>query len=142
MQPDPLEIAVEMASKPPLAVQVRACREEASMKRHVGIVGCLFALLVGCVGQQSAVTPQRLPDDAVGTLTTKEAIGKLGAPTYERLCEDGSTTLGWKQAAPPPAALPEPGRLLVIRSRGEESKETLVCKFDKSGRLLWWREVR
>jgi hypothetical protein len=106
------------------------------------VIGLVLAVLSGCAAQPQAVRPQRLPDDAVGMLTTKEAIGTLGAPTYERLCEDGSTTLGWKQAAPPPAALPEPGRLLVIRSPGEESKETLVCKFDKSGRLLWWREVR
>lgn len=109
---------------------------------HFLVVGLVFAVLAGCAAQQQAVRPQRLPDDAVGTLTTKEAIGKLGAPTYERLCEDGSTTLGWKQVAPPQAKLPEPGRLLVLRSPGEESKEALVCKFDQKGRLLWWREVR
>ena len=98
-------------------------------------------MLAGCAAQQQAVQPQRLPDDAVGTLTTKEAIGKLGAPTYERLCEDGSTTLGWKHSAPPQTKFPEPGRLLILRSPAEP-KESLVCKFDQNGRLLWWREVR
>jgi hypothetical protein len=106
------------------------------------VMACLgLIVLAGCVAQQQAVTPQRLPDDAVGTLTAKEAIGKMGAPSYERQCEDGSTTLGWKHGAPPMTKLPEPGRLLVLRSPADP-KEVLVCKFDKDGKLLWWREVR
>lgn len=109
---------------------------------HILLLGLMLSVLAGCAGQQEVVRPQRLPDDAVGTLTTKDAIGKLGVPTYERLCEDGSTTLGWKHAAPPQTKLPEPGRLLVIRPAGEDSKAALVCKFDTNGRLLWWREVR
>jgi len=109
--------------------------------RHLIAVGFLLALLAGCVAQQPTVTPQRLPDEAVGTLTAKDAIGKLGAPTYERLCEDGSTTLGWKHAAPPQTRLPEPGRLLILRSP-TDPKESLVCKFDQNGKLLWWREVK
>lgn len=109
--------------------------------RYVVMAGVCLAILVGCAAQQQAVAPQRLPDDAVGTLTTKEAIGKMGAPTYQRLCEDGSTTLGWKHAAPPQSRPVDPGRLLILRSP-DESKESLVCKFDQQGKLLWWREVK
>lgn len=108
---------------------------------HILLLGLMLSVLAGCAGQQEVVRPQRLPDDAVGTLTTKDAIGKLGVPTYERLCEDGSTTLGWKHAAPAQSRVPEPGRLLILRSPAE-SKEVLVCKFDPSGKLLWWREVK
>ncbi len=109
--------------------------------RHVIIAATVLLVLAGCAAQQQTAEPQRLPDEAVGTLTAQEAIGKMGPPTYERACQDGSTTLGWKHAAPPQSRVPEPGRLLILRSPAE-SKEVLVCKFDPTGKLLWWREVK
>jgi hypothetical protein len=105
--------------------------------RHIEIVGLILTVLVGC----STQTAQRLPDDAIGTLTQKETITKTGAPSYERQCDEGSMTLGWKQWVPPSSKMPEPGRLLVVRSLADPN-EVLVCKFDEDGKLLWWREVR
>ena len=111
--------------------------------RLVLVVGLCLAV-VGCAAQQTANQPQMAPD-AVGKLTVQEAVGQLGKPTYERACEDGSTTLGWKHSAAPPASVAPTGegRFLVLYAPAEKDpKEVLVCKFDQSGRLLWWRETK
>jgi hypothetical protein len=112
--------------------------------RFTLILAVLIPLMVGCAAQQQASQPP-VPSGAVGNLTTQEAVGQFGKPTYERACEDGSTTLGWKhQATPSPGISPTPqGRFLVLYGPAEgDPKEVLVCKFDQSGRLLWWRETK
>jgi hypothetical protein len=104
---------------------------------------CLVA--VGCAAQQQAANQPQMAPDAVGKLTVQEAVGQLGKPTYERACDDGSTTLGWKHSAPPPSSVKPTGegRFLVLYAPAEsDPKEVLVCKFDQSGRLLWWRETK
>ncbi|MCX5733319.1 MAG: hypothetical protein NTW68_03190 [candidate division NC10 bacterium] len=112
--------------------------------RSILILSVLIPLMVGCAAQQQAAQTA-IPSDAVGKLTSQEAVGQFGKPTYERACEDGSTTLGWKrQASPPQTISPTPqGRFLVLYGPAEgDPKEVLVCKFDQSGRLLWWRETK
>jgi hypothetical protein len=111
--------------------------------RSILILGVVLPLMVGCAAQQQA-TPA-MPSDAVGKLTMQEAVGQLGKPAYERACEDGSTTIGWKhQTSAPQTISPTPqGRFLVLYAPAEsDPKEVLVCKFDQNGRLLWWRETK
>jgi hypothetical protein len=112
--------------------------------RYMLVVGVCLAV-AGCAAHQQAASPQPVAPGAVGTLTMQEAVGQMGAPTYQRACEDGSTTLGWKhQASPPQTTAPTgQGRFLVMYGPSEaDPKEVLVCKFDPSGKLLWWREVK
>jgi hypothetical protein len=112
--------------------------------RYVLVVGVCLAV-AGCAAQQQAASPQPVAPGAVGTLTMQEAVGQMGAPTYQRACEDGSTTLGWKhQASPPQTTAPTgQGRFLVMYGPSDaDPKEVLVCKFDQGGKLLWWREVK
>jgi hypothetical protein len=112
--------------------------------RYALIIG-LFLAVAGCAAQQQAASPPPVAPGAVGTLTMQEAVGQMGAPTYQRACEDGSTTLGWKHQAPQSqSATPTgQGRFLVMYGPSEaDPKEVLVCKFDQGGKLLWWREVK
>jgi hypothetical protein len=106
-------------------------------------LGAAAILFAGCAAGDRAAAPQHMPAGAAGTFTAQEAVGLLGAPTYERQCEDGSKTLGWKHEAAAQTTAPGPGRFVVLYSPAEgEPKEMLVCKFDTNGRLIWWREVR
>jgi hypothetical protein len=112
--------------------------------RTILMLAMLLPVLIGCAAEKQAAQPPMAPD-AVGKLTMQEAVGQLGKPTYERACEDGSTTLGWKhQASPAQTISPTPqGRFLVLYAPSEgDPKEVLVCKFDQSGRLQWWRETK
>lgn len=112
--------------------------------RSVLILAVLLPLMAGCAAEQQAAKPAIAPD-AVGKLSLQEAVGQMGKPTYERACEDGSTTLGWKHQASPPQSISPTGqgRFLVLYGPSEgDPKEVLVCKFDQSGRLLWWRETK
>ena len=123
--------------------------------RFAIVAALILLVLSGCSSMQQAVTPSSPLGSDIGGLTVEQAVARLGTPTSDRVCQDGSRTLTWKrpnvQPAPQARANPSFAQATYTPSvRGfqarpvsvQETQATLVLKFDPTGRLAWWRVVR
>ena len=105
------------------------------MRRLIVVVMVVFGLA------GTAAASSGLLDEASG-LTLDQARAKYGTPNYERQCQDGSTTLAWKQALSPQTPGPVIHTVRNYNGRAAEPRTTLVAKFDSTGRLTWARAIR
>lgn len=113
------------------------------MRTCVGVLVALLALLT-----VSAAHAQKWAAPGIGTSTLEQATARFGAPSYERRCPDGTTTVAWKQGPLTDAALqPAAGGKKPASTRGlmpgaSERRSALVMKFAPGGSLVWARQAR